>query len=299
MPAPASSLPPCAEAPRPLPPPWLAGPARFDVGLKPIEPAAWLMPDDQAAWLPGKAHLLDTAAAAVLAAEPHSLPAQHELLRAVRRACGGAEDAAAEQDCADPLAEAARLVSDDLVLLEPDGAGSWRVMAACLCAPTFFTAAHALGGSLGFLHGPVPGGDPQLAARIARVFTLLRPGQVLERHNWTVQWGARRHTPSSAPWRAAAAAAPVSEAPDQLVERVERQTICKLPETGALVFTIRIRLTPLALRLADAALRPAFETAWYRSAPEVRAYKGWDLLERHVAHLLALEGPAAKGLGAG
>jgi hypothetical protein len=264
------------------------------VGLKPIAPSAWLMPDDQAAWLPGKALLLDTAAQAVLAAERHSLPACRELLRAVRQACGLAGQAV-EEDCPDPLAQAARLVSDDIVLLEPDGAGSWRVMAACLCAPTFFTAAHALGGSLGFLHGPVPGGDPQLAARIARVFSLLRPGQVLERHNWTVQWGAERHTPSSAPWRAAAAAASVSEARNQLVERVERQTVSKLPQTGALVFTIRIRLTPLALRLADAALRPAFEAAWYQSAPEVRAYKGWDLLERHVAHLLAQHGPGPLG----
>ena len=74
-----------------------------------------------------------------------------------------------------------------------------------------------------------------------------------------------------------------------LVERVERQAIRKLPRTGWIIFTIRIRLTPLVQRLASPDAAAAFAAAWAGSAPEVRDYKGWDLLERHVRHLLGPE----------
>ena len=275
-----------------LPPPWLAGPARFDVGLRPIDPAGWLFPDDQAASLPARAQLLRAVPDQVLRRLPGAQAAEAELLALVRAAAAGAGVALPAAASGDALVDAALTVSDDLVLLAPPGAsggasgGGWQVRSICLCAPTFFDAAHALGGDLARLHGPVPGGAPGLASRIGRVFDCLRPGQVLERHNWTVQWGAERHTPSAAPWRAAAAAAPTGEAAAMLVERVERQAIRKLPRTGWIIFTIRIRLTPLVQRLASPDAAAAFAAAWAGSAPEVRDYKGWDLLERHVRHLL-------------
>lgn len=270
------------------PPPWLSGPARFDVGLCPIEPACWLFPDDQAASLPAKTRLLQASPDAVLRRLPGSDAAEAELLAMVQAEAAEAGGPAPAPASGDDLADAALTVSDDLVLLAPVGeaGGGWQVRSICLCAPTFFDAAHALGGDLAMLHGPVPGGAPGLARRIGRVFDLLRPGQVLERHNWTLQWGSERHTPSAAPWRAAAAAAHPEQAAGMLVERVERQTIRKLPHTGWIVFTIRIRLTPLVQRLACPDAARAFAAAWTGSAPEVRAYKGWDLLERHVRPLL-------------
>lgn len=280
----------CAARPRAvqppvmaLPPPYLAGPARFDVGLKPIDPARWLLPDDEAAWLPGKAALIERDPDAVFRQGPGSLEAQAELVEVLAERAGLHVPPTGEP----PLLAASRLVSDDLVLLAvpPDGA-DWSVVALSLCSPTFFDAAHAIGGSLARLHGPVPGGDPGLAGRIGRVFSMLRPDQVLERLNWTVQWGPDRYAPSGAPLRAAAAAAPVEAAAALLHERVERQTIRKLPRTQAVLFTIRVRLTPLAVRLADPPVRAAFADAWYRSAGPVRAYKHWASLERHVAHLL-------------
>lgn len=272
-----------------LPPPWLEGPARFDVGLRPIEPDSWLFPDDQAASLPAKAQLLSTSASEVLRRLPGAQDAEAELLSLVRAAALAAGLPQPVSTTDDALLASALTVSDDLVLLAPDGgaAGAWQVRSICLCSPTFFDAAHALGGDLARLHGPVPGGAPGLANRIGRVFDMLRPGQVLERHNWTVQWGPERYTPTAAPWRARAVAASVDQASAMLVERVERQTIRKLPETGWIVFTIRIRLTPLIERLASPDAAQAFVAAWTGSAPEVRTYKGWDLLERHVQSLLA------------
>jgi hypothetical protein len=100
-----------------------------------------------------------------------------------------------------------------------------------LTSPTFFSLPHAAGKTLAELHAPVPGGD-RLAARMARVFDHVRPGQVLERFNWTLQAGNERFTPDGAPLRARALAAAPEEAANLLHVRVERQTIAKLPDSG-------------------------------------------------------------------
>ena len=164
--------------------------------------------------------------------------------------------------------------------------GAWTNTALCLCSPTFFSANDAIGKSLFGLHRPVPGGDPGLGGRISRVFSLLRDELVLERHNWTVQWSDARYTPDGTPLRNAARAAALVEAQDALHVRVERQTIRRLPQTGAVLFTIRIRLSKLSDLLAEQTLAAAFQQAWREASPDVRAYKKWESLERHVAALL-------------
>ncbi|MFN9937275.1 MAG: heme-dependent oxidative N-demethylase subunit alpha family protein, partial [Hyphomonadaceae bacterium] len=85
---------------------------------------------------------------------------------------------------------------------------------------------------------------------------------------------------------AAATAAALDAARDALHVRVERQTIRRLPQTGAVLFTIRIRLYRLADLLCDRGLAGAFKQAWTDASPDVRAYKKWECLERHVAALL-------------
>lgn len=260
--------------------PFEQGPPLFDVGLTPIEPQTWLMPDDQALWVAPKNELMDAESDAVFASITGSMPGQIEAAQLVADACGHPIDPGEP-----PLFAASRLVSDDLVLMEMRD-GAWTNTALCLCSPTFFSAHDAIGKSLFGLHRPVPGGDPGLGGRISRVFSLLREDLVLERHNWTVQWSDARYTPDGTPLREAAAAADRSEAKDALHVRVERQTIRRLPQAGAVLFTIRIRLYRLADLLADRGLATAFQQAWREARPDVRAYKKWESLERHVAALL-------------
>jgi dimethylamine monooxygenase subunit A len=262
-------------------PPFYDGPPRFDVGLKPIDAGQWLLPDDQADWLPAKNQLIDSQREAVFAALSRSAAAQGEASNLIAQALGAS--LIADEPA---LLAASRLVSDDLVIMERAD-DEWTNTACCLCSPTFFSAPYALGKSLLMLHAPVPDGDFGLAKRIGRVFSNLTPDLVLERHNWTVQWGAERYTPDGEPLRKAAAAAPLSEACHQLFLRVERQTIRALPLTGAILFTIRIRLTKLADLLANPLHRRAFEAAWADAQDPVRAYKKWAVLARHVDALLA------------
>lgn len=264
--------------------PYFEGPPRFDVGLKPIALADWLWPDDQAHWIGPKNALLDAQPHSVFEQSENSLPAQIELAALISDACG--QQLKSNEP---PLLAAARLVSDDLIIMEHATdhlSNQWINTACCLCSPTFFSAGFAAAKSLSALHQAVPDGNFGLAARIGRVFTNLADNVVLERHNWTVQWGDARYAPDATAMREYAANAPLSALGEHLFLRVERQTIRRLPSTGAIVFTIRIRLSPLRVLLDDADHCAAFTTAW-RGAPQiVRDYKRWGVLERHVSALL-------------
>ena len=143
------------------------------------------------------------------------------------------------------------------------------------------------GQPLGGLHDPVPAANPGLVSRIGRMFDALRPGQVLERFNWTVQASDARFTPSAAPLKALAAATPDEAALDVLYMRVERQTISKLPKSGLLLFTIRIAVDPLRAALSSPQNTEAFREAWGGTAPVLAAYKGWPAYERLVRAALA------------
>jgi hypothetical protein len=127
-----------------------------------------------------------------------------------------------------------------------------------------------------------------LAFRIARMFEGLRDGVVLERFNWTIQASAARFTPDGAPLRALAAEAKAEDALSLLHLRVERQTIRLMPQTGAVLFTIRIALDPLEAVFAVEGAKAALAHAWRNAPDHVRAYKKWFAYERLVE--AALEG---------
>lgn len=251
--------------------PWRDGPPRFAVGLKPIDPQRWLLPDTEAHTLPERVLLLRDRVATCFQAEA-TRPAAREATALAGKAMGLGDDLCRD---AHPLWRLAHKVSDDLVLMMPGDEG-WRVGAAVLTSPTFFSLPHAAGKTLHELHGPVPGGD-RLATRIARVFDHVRPGQVLERFNWTLQAGNDRYTPDGAPLRVRAQAAGPDEADALLHVRVERQTITKLEDTGAVLFTIRVCIDPVAT--LDTADRASLADAWRGLGPEGRAYKRWEVLE--------------------
>jgi hypothetical protein len=257
--------------------PYLAGPPGLAPGLKPIDPDKWLVPDSEAgAWLPEKTVLMRTHRSHVFADTGVPDPIM-EVANAVLDLAGTGGDT-----WDSPLEHAASRVSDDLCILLPNARGEWVLRAASLVAPTFWSLAEKIGQPLAGLHRAVPDASPVLVSRISRMFDALRPGNVLERFNWTVQAGPARFTPSSAPLKAMARATPDDAALELLHFRVERQTISKLHETGAVVFTIRICTDPLSAALPDAHHVRAFKAAWDGIDPDLGAYKGWPAYDRLV-----------------
>lgn len=111
--------------------------------------------------------------------------------------------------------------------------------------------------------------EEKLQLSLTRFFRRLSPSSPVERNNWIIQvlppMPAQSSSPSSpaAPsqleelaWAegtfgpedmhgAGARPAPPTPLPERMRLRVERQTLRRLPRSGAIVFTIRVYLTPL------------------------------------------------------
>jgi hypothetical protein len=259
--------------------PW-EGAADFQIGLRPIAPADWLE-GGEADPAARKDPLFAAHRGLVWAEAPGSRPAQTEALDMVEAALGPKP---VPPDLP-PLYAAARRTPDDLCLMEKRD-GAWRLSALSLSAGGFFTAEAVIGQNLAELHGPVTGFADRFLVRVQRIFEGLRPELVLERRNWTLLNSPELHTPSSEPIRARIADIDPARAGEILHLRVERQTLRRLPRTGAALFTIRVWLAPLASLAADPARLAAFGQAWRTATPALRAYKRFDLYDDLVESYL-------------
>ena len=261
----------------------------FRIGLAPIDEASWF----EGPYLAADG---DPAArkAATYAASPGlcwgetegSRAGQAEALNMMERHF----DLATVDDDAPPLRRAASLVDDDLCLMELRE-GGWTLTAASLCAPSFFSAAEAVGKSLAELHGPVTGFGERLLPRVARIFDALAADSIVERRNWSVVASGELFLPDSGPVRARQPLIAPKDAGRDLYLRMERQTLRRLPSTGGLLFTIRIWRHPLEDLRADPDRLTGFAGAWERVTRDegktFRDYKGLGPLEGLVRAFLA------------
>lgn len=259
--------------------PWAEGPGDFAIGLAPIAEADWLEGGEDAP-AARKDPLFAAVRPLVWAETEGSREGQAEVLALVEQASGRR----AGRDDLPPLYAAARLVPDDLCLMEKRG-GDWTLTALSLSAGTFFTAAEVIGRPLSALHGPVPGFEDRFLARVGRVFEGLRAGLILQRRNWTLTNTAEPHAPDPAAIRARIGQ--IADPATDLFVRVERQTLRRLPATGGALFTIRAWRHPLAALRDDPVRLAAFARAWREAAPDFRAYKQLHLYDALVERFLA------------
>ncbi len=97
------------------------------------------------------------------------------------------------------------------------------------------------------MHEPVPSYAQELSRRVDTLFDRLIPGKLVWRRNvsvWpTLLLWAPCHTLDPALY----ADIPWSETAPPLWIRSERQTLRRLPDTGAILFTIRVQSMPVAV----------------------------------------------------
>lgn len=139
-----------------------------------------------------------------------------------------------------PLATIGRLVQEDMLILErPAGTDEHVLTAGVLCFPSHWSLGEKLGRPLRRIHRPVPFYDDDLACRVQRLFDALRPDQPLWRMNWLLHDDPALFAP-----RREGATRTKTGAPRYL--RAERQTLIRLPKSGAVVFSIKTDIVPIA-----------------------------------------------------
>lgn len=167
-----------------------------------------------------------------------------------------------------PLDVAARLVQEDICVLQPDN-GRHVLVGASLCSPARWRLADKIGRPLDAIHAPVPGYHEALGHTVGRFFEVLKPNRLVHRFNWGIVDDPAPFQPTGRPVAAVSAV----EVGAKLWLRVERQTLRRLPETGAVIFTIRTYITRLDSAIRSAQDAQDLAVALRDMPPETQQYK--------------------------
>jgi hypothetical protein len=211
----------------------------------PVGEGEWLRVDEAySAQLAEKVRLIAARRADVIAVLPGAEAAAAELLDVVLAAVAGLpgfgvtgetvtrpDGAVAVVDRGDPLLTLSRIVQEDFCIHEKRG-DEHVLTAALLCFPAAWTLAEKIGRPLTSIHLPVARYDTDVAARVQRMFDMVRADRPLWRANLL-----RYDDPSLFQPHTEANPRPVGR-PDSPYRRSERQTIRRLPRTDAVVFSI-------------------------------------------------------------
>ncbi len=238
---------------------WMGGMRKM--GLTRVAPEEWLWRDFDRA-----------ARAAVFDAHPEAIAVLPEGADAAAEA---AQLVAGTRD----FAQAARSVWEDLCVLTDDGAGHYRLVAGALGFPTHWFLEEKIGQVMDVIHVPIPGYADQLSDGVNHFFRTLPVGQIFGRSNWfVVSSKAWRYQPGSDPVQRFAHVTP-DNAGETLFVRSERQTLRRLPQTGAMLFTIGIAVEPIAAISTELVGRLAQAT---------RAMADAEVKRRGNDHLIAI-----------
>jgi len=268
--------------------PFIGGGFRLSMGLTPIPERAWLEPGSKlAAELAAKRNLLAARHDEVFCALPEAAAPSAELLQLIAshlshhhpsafRLAGDrlanlvtGENWNLAQPALHPLDIAARLVPEDLCLLQSVG-DRYRLIGASLCSPARWLLAEKIGRPITAIHDAVPGYAESLVRPVDQFFATLKPHRLVCRFNWGI-------ADDPAPFQPVAPAltieATAENAGENLWLRVERQTLRKLPESGAVVFTIRTYITRLDEAIQSTASARDLAAAIRAMPPDMQRYK--------------------------
>ncbi|MEY4015604.1 MAG: hypothetical protein RIS46_600, partial [Actinomycetota bacterium] len=212
--------------------------ARLRVAARSLDIDQWVSTRDDD-WLPTiemKRALIDERRDEVVTCRPGAEEACEEVARGMMRSIGIAPTDARGVDA---LVEAALCVADDLCILIPDAEGMPRLVAAVLCSPNRWRLTEKIGGTMASIHTPVARYDKDLDSPVNAVLTRLN----VEKPMWRTNWGISNHASLFQP-----DIPPITPEIDiaEMWFRTEWQTLRRLPETGAILFTIRTYVEKLS-----------------------------------------------------
>ncbi|WP_170468602.1 heme-dependent oxidative N-demethylase family protein [Ruegeria arenilitoris] len=210
-------------------------------GIQPASMDSWLHCDDAfAAQMQHRDRLLSNRRSDVLAQDPAAVPAAQELLDLVLAQVypdstdhvTRPDGQSVQVDRDRPLETLCRLVQEDFCILQKHG-DEHVLTGAILCFPASWTLSEKFMRPLIDIHIPVDSYDENIARRVQRLFDGIQPGRPLWRFNALWYEDAELHQPRSANERRDPQTASSAK-----YLRSERQTLLRLPQTQAVVFSI-------------------------------------------------------------
>lgn len=144
------------------------------------------------------------------------------------------------------LLGAAKAHHEDMCLLKKfAGEDFYRLIGTAVAWPTDWHPEEKMGLPLAQMHAPIQGYQEQLASGVDHFMTKLRPGRIFGRCNWFIAPTGNRRWLAGDPQQDFARVT-AENAGDTLFARTERQTLSRLPQTGVILFTIGVYVSPLS-----------------------------------------------------
>jgi len=203
-----------------------------------------------------------------------------------------------------PLDLAGRLVQEDLCLMVPNASSStnsgYTLGSASLCFPLYWRLQEKLGLPIGQIHAPVPGYAANLTRPVDGLFDRLQPQSPGYRFNWSIVdtpelfLGLHRQ-------HQMADSVTAERAGDQLWIRVERQTLRRLPQSHAVLFTVRTYVYPLSILMQHPQAARGLQAAIAQIPPQMQLYKSINpvraALDGYLSQIGRTADHEASGLG--
>jgi len=221
-----------------------------------------------------RSHWLQCDRSACLQVHPEGAPLLEETIALARSLETLTPDLPSEwPDSLDPVERAlalGRQWEPDFLLLRPDAAGTFRLHAGCICFPSHWSLEEKMGRPLAEIHAPVPGLNEQLGRQIDAFLAAMKPGLSWERVNWGLSRSPERnqHPVRSLPRLDAGVSL------EEVWLRIEEQSLVSLPETGGVLFGIRIVTHPLMELVEDGEAACRLHRALATMSEGMAAYKG-------------------------
>jgi hypothetical protein len=151
-----------------------------------------------------------------------------------------------------------RTIDEDVLFLLPEQIdseteGKYHLLAYVTCCPSGFDPKVKIDNPLASIHAPVPGYKEKLESSMDRYFAKLEVGKFVKRVNWSVTIDADLYAGTDA-----SKGSTHAHDGDEVIElksedldvekaflRCERQTLFRLPESKAIVFSFKTYLYPL------------------------------------------------------
>ena len=130
------------------------------------------------------------------------------------------------------------------------------------------------------VHHEVPSYKAKIGSKVNKIFANLPSGRIFQRFNWSIFEDSKLFQPARSKSQIVRPRTITEDnAGDRLFVRVERQTIRRLPETKAIVFTIRVHVNPLLCLKKDLSLLTDLDQAIENLTTDMKIYKSIDQIE--------------------
>ncbi len=278
---------------------------RLRLGLCEIEFSEWLQyEDDFANRIHEKKELIKYQAKNVLDAVPNSISAQKEFLHLVlehiqqyhsnlfvisdKKVVSKKENSTYflqdYEKC--PLELTSYLVADDFCLLKENGE-DYKLIAASVCAPTWWLLGEKMGRSLADIHEPIANLEEKIGRMIRHFLRNLKVDDCYQRSNWFLF--ARPDLcvfPNSFDMYEDMHAINIDNIQDRLFLRSERQTFRRLSVTNSIVFGIKVYIEPISVAKKYPAIAKDLMTALNTMTTKQKRVLGVSFVEKTLRDYL-------------